>query len=62
MLGPLDLDQAEKAVSKLKADIEVMRRESKPTDEIPAAVMFTLLDAMIPVMEGMLEKIKEKEQ
>ena len=56
-----DLEKSKLAVQKIKDDIVRMKSETKPEDVIPAAVMFMLMDAMIPVMEGMIKQIENKE-
>lgn len=55
-----EIEKSKVAVQKIKEDVAKMKAEAKPDDMIPASVMFVLMEAMIPVMEGMVQKLESQ--
>ena len=52
-------------MTKFKGELEVMRKEAKPDDTMPAGVFFMFMDVLIPAFDGIVEEItrvKEGEQ
>lgn len=57
----VNVEVARATVDKIKVDVERMKQDAKPGDQLPAEVLFILLDSMIPVMDKLIEKLEEKE-
>ncbi len=57
----INLDIARQSVDKLKVDIQKMKADAQPQDQLPVSIMFVLLDQMIPLMDALLKKLEEKE-